>query len=62
MVTKGSVAVNGVSFTIAAMDQTSFTVALIPLTLQKTTFGKAKVGDKVNIETDILAKYILNKN
>ena len=58
MVVKGSVAVDGISLTIAAMDKNSFTVALIPQTLNKTTLGKVKIGDKVNIETDIIVKTI----
>ena len=58
MVIKGSVAVEGISLTIADMDQTGFTVAIIPQTLQKTTLGKVKVADKVNIETDIINKII----
>ena len=64
MVVKGSVAVNGISLTIADMNETSFTVALIPETLEKTTLGKVKIGDVVNIETDIIVKIIkkqLNK-
>ncbi len=58
MVVKGSVAVDGISLTISAMDNNSFTVALIPETLNKTTLGKVKIGDKVNIETDIIVKTI----
>jgi len=58
MVVKGSVAVDGVSLTIASMDRNSFNVALIPETLKRTTLGKAKIGDYVNIETDIIVKTI----
>lgn len=58
MVAKGSVAVDGVSLTIAAMDQRSFRLALIPETLKRTTLGKVKAGDVVNIETDIIAKIV----
>jgi len=58
MIVKGSVAVDGISLTIANIDQTSFSVALIPETLKKTTLGKAKIGDCVNIETDIIVKTI----
>jgi len=58
MVVKGSVAVDGISLTIAGMDERSFSVALIPETLKKTTLGTAKVGDTVNIETDIIVKTI----
>ncbi len=58
MVVKGSVAVDGISLTIASMDQNSFSVALIPETLNKTTLSKVKIGDEVNIETDIIVKTI----
>ncbi len=58
MVVKGSVAVDGISLTIAYMDETSFSVAIIPETLKKTTLGKAKIGDEVNVETDIIVKAI----
>jgi len=58
MIQKGSVAVDGISLTIASMDADSFTVALIPETLNKTTLGTAKPGDTVNIETDIIIKTI----
>jgi len=58
MVPKGSVAVDGISLTIANMDDKSFTVALIPETLKKTMLNKAKIGDTVNIETDIIVKTI----
>jgi len=58
MVIKGSVAVDGISLTVAGMDKESFTVAIIPQTLKKTTLGSAKIGDLVNIETDIIVKTI----
>lgn len=58
MIVKGSVAVDGISLTIANMDENSFSVAIIPETLRNTTLGKAKIGDKVNIETDIITKII----
>jgi len=58
MVVKGSVAVDGISLTVAAMDQKGFSVALIPQTMEKTTLGAAKIGDVVNIETDIIVKTI----
>ena len=58
MVGKGSVAVDGVSLTIADMNEKSFSVALIPETLKKTTLGSAKAGDMVNIETDMIAKAV----
>ena len=58
MVVKGSVAVDGVSLTIAGMEGNSFSVAVIPETLKKTTLGEAKTGDVVNIEADIITKTI----
>lgn len=58
MVVKGSVAVDGISLTIADMDQSSFSIAVIPQTLKETTLGAGKVGDAANIETDIIVKVI----
>ncbi len=58
MASKGSVAVDGVSLTLVDVESHRFSVALIPHTLQVTTLGKLLVGDAVNIETDILAKYV----
>ncbi|MHC4228097.1 MAG: riboflavin synthase [Planctomycetota bacterium] len=58
MVAKGSVAVDGISLTIVNIDQNSFTIAIIPETLRRTTLGKARIGDCVNIETDIIVKTI----
>lgn len=58
VVEKGSIAVDGVSLTVAACTDSSFTVSLIPTTLQATTLGFATVGTKVNIEVDTLAKYV----
>jgi riboflavin synthase len=58
MVPKGSVAVDGVSLTLVDVADTRFSVALIPHTLDHTTFGFKTVGAAVNIETDILAKYV----
>ncbi len=58
MASKGSVAVDGVSLTLVQCDKNLFSVALIPYTLKVTTLGSRKIGDKVNIETDILAKYV----
>lgn len=57
-VEKGSVAVDGVSLTVAALDADGFAVALIPHTLSETTFGALTQGDGVNLEVDILAKYV----
>jgi riboflavin synthase len=55
---KGSIAVDGVSLTVAALRGGAFTVALIPYTLQGTTLGDARPGDVVNLEVDVLAKYV----
>ena len=55
---KGSIAVDGISLTVVDADQDSFSVALIPHTLAVTTLGGRKVGDRVNLETDVLAKYV----
>lgn len=57
---KASITVDGVSLTIGWVKKTEFSIYLIPHTLDVTTFGKKKVGQKLNIETDILAKYILH--
>lgn len=58
LVEKGSVTLDGVSLTIAALTRDHFTVALIPYTLSHTTLGQRAPGDRVNIEVDILAKYV----
>jgi riboflavin synthase len=58
MASKGSVAVDGVSLTLVDVQLERFSVALIPHTLQVTTLGRRQVGDRVNIETDLLAKYV----
>jgi riboflavin synthase len=58
LVEKGSVAVDGVSLTVSALHEDAFSVALIPETLQRTTLGEATVGDRVNLELDILAKHV----
>ena len=58
VVEKGSIAVDGVSLTVAALDNESFTVALIPETLQRTNLGKAQAQTTVNLEVDVLAKYV----
>jgi riboflavin synthase len=57
-VEKGSIAVQGVSLTIAALDDAGFAVALIPHTLAETTLGELQPGDDVNLEADVLAKYV----
>jgi riboflavin synthase len=58
IVEKGSIAVEGTSLTIAALDDTGFAVALIPHTLTATTLGELEPGDAVNLEADVLAKYV----
>ena len=55
---KGSVALDGVSLTVAGKQGNEISVSLIPATLRRTALGEKGVGDKVNVETDILAKYI----
>jgi riboflavin synthase len=58
LVDKGSIGVDGVSLTIAARDGETFSIALIPHTLDVTTLGNAKLGDPVNLEIDVIAKYV----
>ena len=58
VVEKGSIAVDGISLTVAAVDSTSFSIAVIPHTHEVTTLGGRTVGDTVNIEADVLAKYV----
>ena len=58
IVLKGSVAVDGVSLTVAGVKDDSFSVYIIPHTAQVTTLGAKKAGDKVNLETDMLGKYV----
>ncbi len=55
---KGSVALDGVSLTVNAVGRDGFAVNVIPHTLKRTTFGSAKVGDRVNLEIDMLARYV----
>ena len=65
MVPKGSVAVDGISLTIADLNPDGFTVAIIPQTLKETTLGQAKINQKTNIEIDIITKTVrryLEKN
>ena len=57
MAGKGSIAVDGVSLTLVDVEPRRFSVALIPHTLRMTTLGQLRVGDRVNLETDLLAKY-----
>lgn len=61
IVLKGSVAADGISLTVSAVDESGFNVSLIPATLRHTTWQTAKVGDLVNIETDIVVKIIQKK-
>jgi riboflavin synthase len=60
VVEKGSIAVEGVSLTVSAVDGEAFEVSLIPETLERTTLGAAEPGRKVNLEVDVLAKYVEN--
>ena len=60
IVEKGSIALNGVSLTVASKNENTFDVALIPHTIELTTFGNLVAGDSVNVEVDILGKYIEN--
>lgn len=58
LVEKGSVAIDGVSLTVADRPDVEFAVALVPETLKRTTLGDLRIGERVNIETDIVAKYV----
>lgn len=58
LVSKGSICLNGVSLTIAELTDASFSVAIIPYTFEHTTFRSLKVGDRVNVEFDVLGKYV----
>lgn len=58
MVYKGSVAIDGVSLTVASLSQDAFRVHIIPFTYHETTFGDLRVGDRVNLEADLLGKYV----
>jgi riboflavin synthase len=58
VVEKGSIAVEGVSLTVSAVDDEAFEVSLIPETLERTTLGAARPGRTVNLEVDVLAKYV----
>lgn len=60
VVPKGSIAVDGVSLTVAKLEGNGCTIALIPHTMEITTLGDLNAGDRVNIETDILGRYILS--
>ena len=58
LVEKGSITVDGVSLTVVDVTDTTFTVSLIPETLARTTLGFRQVGDRVNLETDVIAKHV----
>ncbi len=58
VVEKGSIAVDGVSLTVTEVDDESFAVGLIPTTLRETTLGEREVGSTVNLEVDVVAKYV----
>jgi riboflavin synthase len=58
LVEKGSMAVDGISLTVVEVKESSFTVAVIPFTLENTSLSTKKVGDLVNIETDLIGKYV----
>jgi riboflavin synthase len=58
VVHKGSISVDGVSLTVARIDDRAFDVSLIPETLERTNLGAAEVGRRVNLEVDVLAKYV----
>jgi riboflavin synthase len=58
LVEKGSVSIDGISLTVASLESGAFSVALIPYTLQVTNLGTARAGDAVNIEVDVIAKYV----
>ena len=61
LVPKGSITVHGISLTVGRVTKTLFSVYLIPFTLKVTNLGAKKAGDFVNVETDVLAKYIFNQ-
>jgi riboflavin synthase len=58
VVEKGSIAVDGISLTVVEVDRGSFTVSLIPETLERTNLGGAEIGATVNLEVDLVAKYV----
>lgn len=58
LVEKGSIAVDGVSLTVASLDGRAFTVALVPHTLAQTTLAERRSGDRVNLEVDVVSKYV----
>ena len=58
IVEKGSIAIDGISLTVAAVSQTDFSVSIIPHTAEFTTLHDRRIGDPVNLETDIIGKYV----
>ncbi len=58
MVEKGSITIDGISLTVVSVDDAGFTVAVIPHTMEVTTLGARQAGDQVNLEVDVLAKYV----
>lgn len=62
VIPKGSIAVDGVSLTVVAPDDTSFGAAIIPETLERTNLGRSKVGRRVNLEFDMMGKYALGRS
>lgn len=58
VVAKGFIAVDGISLTVVGCGSTSFTVSVIPYTLENTVLGSRRAGDRVNLETDIIARYV----
>lgn len=58
VVEKGSIALNGTSLTVSSVGEDHFEVSLIPTTLRETTHGELELGQKVNVEVDVLAKYV----
>ena len=58
VVEKGSITIDGTSLTVSAVTDSTFSVSLIPATLEKTTLGVRQIGDRVNLEVDVLAKYV----
>jgi riboflavin synthase len=59
MVYKGAVTVDGVSLTVSAVRRDGIELAIIPITLERTTLGIVRAGERVNLETDIVGKYVL---
>jgi riboflavin synthase len=60
MISEGSIAIDGISLTIAKLTETTLTIAIIPHTLKKTSLSSKKIGDVLNLGVDMMAKYIEN--